>query len=232
MAGSVAGASAGRLSRGRVSRCRLSGRRVSRRRSRRIRISRDRLSSALRCLDLGQAVRQRGRARLRPGRQAPPPPARRPGLTRPVPTRSPAARSLGRLFAEYPHVDHRGQHAWTRCSRAHRFRRAGRTRSIASPGDSPTSGGFNQTRRVARSRDRARPPAAFSQLPGRRARLTLDPAADHLDDQSLGALELGVADRDALEDPAGQDLFDRAIEGLGSELGRDLGAEAAVRLSA
>src|SRR5205085_5797721 len=63
---------------------------------------------------------------------------------------------------------------------------------------------------------------------GRRApdsTLTLEPVADHLDDQRLRSLQLIVGDRDAVEDPAGQHLLDGAVEGERRELGRDLGAE-------
>src|ERR1019366_210766 len=38
----------------------------------------------------------------------------------------------------------------------------------------------------------------------------LQTEADRLDDQRLSALEFGLVDRDAVEDPAGQDLLDRA----------------------
>src|SRR4051812_3214473 len=40
----------------------------------------------------------------------------------------------------------------------------------------------------------------------------VEPAADRLDDERLRLVELAVALRQRVEDPAGQDLLDRAVE--------------------
>ena len=56
------------------------------------------------------------------------------------------------------------------------------------------------------------------------------PVADDLDDHARRPLELGVGDRLGVEDPAGEHLLDRPVEGLGGELGGDPRAELAAVL--
>src|SRR5207245_10894922 len=53
----------------------------------------------------------------------------------------------------------------------------------------------------------------------------LKPAADRLDDERLGALDLLVRLGDDVEDPGGQELLDRAVEAHGRELARDVRLE-------
>src|SRR5688500_28220 len=58
------------------------------------------------------------------------------------------------------------------------------------------------------------------------------PSADGLHDKRLGLLVLGLALGEEVEDPARQDLLDRAVEGQRGELRRDVRAELAVGLAA
>src|SRR4029453_17993827 len=58
-------------------------------------------------------------------------------------------------------------------------------------------------------------PAPISRGRGR----SVETAADRLDDERLGLLELGVAARQRLEDPPREHLLDRAVEGPGGKGG-------------
>ena len=64
----------------------------------------------------------------------------------------------------------------------------------------------------------------------RSRRGSVEAAADRLHDERLGLLELRVAARQHLEDPAGQHLLDRAVEGQRREPRRDRVLELAVGL--
>src|SRR4051794_30497907 len=61
-----------------------------------------------------------------------------------------------------------------------------------------------------------------------RGRRSFEAAADRLDDERLGALELLLGLRQHPEDPSGQQLLDRTVEAHGREVGRDVGLERAV----
>src|SRR6476661_2919931 len=60
----------------------------------------------------------------------------------------------------------------------------------------------------------------------------VEPAADRLDHERLGLLVLVVAPGQEVEDPAGQHLLDRPVEGQRGELRGDVVLELAVGLAA
>src|SRR4051812_21787365 len=62
--------------------------------------------------------------------------------------------------------------------------------------------------------------------------LRVEPVTDRLDDEALGALVALVVGIQEAEDPPGQHLLDRAVEGHGGELGGDVAAECALGLRA